>query len=539
MQATGRPLETKALPGAGASALAARWSEPGFTAVLILVWLAATAWMRPLALPDEGRYVGVAWEMLRSGDWLTPTINGLPFFHKPPLFYWITGASLSLFGLNEWAARAAPLLGAWLGAFSLYLFLRRWSGQRAAALSLLALLAQPLFYVGGQFANLDMLVAGCITATVLLLAHSALGIEQGLPFQRPLLAAYAMAAAGVLAKGLIGAVIPSLVLMLWLALLGRWRVLLKLLSLRGFVLFLALTAPWFIAMQSRFPDFLDYFFVVQHFKRFAASGFNNVQPFWFYPAVLALFSLPCLPWLLGLTRRAARAGAGSMRLLMGSWLFAVVLFFSLPQSKLLGYVLPAMAPLAFLLADGFLSLGRDTQRNRRLWAASLALCALVGVGAVFWFTWVPRASARDFALAMAAQDGQQQPVYMLHDYYYDLPFYTDRKRPVGAVEDWSNPELLKSDNGRKELIDAGRFDPLRSASLLISPEQFLKSLCAAPVNWVMARSDITERYPLLLQARSVLTQDEVTLWRLDTGAAGVARSLGCAQAADAAAAPQR
>ena len=279
--------------------------------------------------------------------------------------------------------------------------------------------------------------------------------------------------------------------------------------------------------------------MVQHFTRFAASGFNNVQPFWFYPAVLALFSLPCLPWLLGLTRRAARAGAGSMRLLMGSWLFAVVLFFSLPQSKLLGYVLPAMAPLAFLLADGFLSLGRDTQRNRRLWAASLALCALVGVGAVFWFTWVPRASARDFALAMAAQDGQQQPLYMLHDYYYDLPFYTGRKRPVGAVEDWSNPELLKSDNGRKELIDAGRFDPLRSASLLISPEQFLKSLCAAPVNGVMARSDITERYPLLLQARSVLTQDEVTLWRVDTGAAGVARSLGCAQTSDAAAAPQR
>lgn len=50
---------------------------------LIFVWLVATAWARPLAMPDEGRYVGIAWEMMRSGDWLTPSLDGLPFFHKP------------------------------------------------------------------------------------------------------------------------------------------------------------------------------------------------------------------------------------------------------------------------------------------------------------------------------------------------------------------------------------------------------------------------------------------------------------------------
>ena len=147
-------------------------------AALMLAWLAATAWARPLMLPDEGRYVGVAWEMVRSGDWLTPTLNGLPFFHKPPLFYWITAGAMSLFGLNEWAARAAPILGAWLGAFSLYVFARRWRGDQVARLTLLALLVQPLFYIGGQFANLDMLVAGCISATIVLLAHAALSVER-------------------------------------------------------------------------------------------------------------------------------------------------------------------------------------------------------------------------------------------------------------------------------------------------------------------------------------------------------------------------
>jgi len=109
-----------------------------------LLWLALLAWARPLMLPDEGRYVGVAWEMMRSGDWLTPTLNGLPYFHKPPLFYWITAASMSLFGVGELPARAAPLLGAWAGAMAVFLFLRRWWGTSAALLALVVLLAQPL-----------------------------------------------------------------------------------------------------------------------------------------------------------------------------------------------------------------------------------------------------------------------------------------------------------------------------------------------------------------------------------------------------------
>ncbi len=193
------------------------------TVLLILAWLAATAWARPLLIPDEGRYVGVAWEMMRSGDWLTPTLNGLPYFHKPPLFYWITSASMSVLGMHEWAGRAAPLLGATLGAFALFAFTRRWVGERAARYTLLALLAQPLWLVGAQFANLDMLVAGCIAATVLLLADAAMSAERGLPFRRALLGAYAMAALGILAKGLIGAVLPALVVIVWLALTRRWK----------------------------------------------------------------------------------------------------------------------------------------------------------------------------------------------------------------------------------------------------------------------------------------------------------------------------
>src|SRR5574337_1051275 len=380
---------------------------------LILAWLAATAWMRPLMLPDEGRYAEVAWEMLRSGDWLTPTLDGLPFFHKPPLFYWITAAALSVAGLTEIAARAASLLGATLGAFSLYLFTRRWCGVASARRALAVLLVQPLFFAGAQFANLDMLVAGCITATVLALAHAALCFEQGTAHRRVLWLAYGLAALGVLAKGLIGFVIPAMVVGLWLVLRRRWRTVVALLSLPGLALFLALAAPWFVAMQQRFGGFLHYFFVVQHFQRFAAGGFNNAQPFWFYPVAVALCSLPAILWARGVFARgyfAAGGQRGTVRLLMALAVGCVLLFFSLPQSKLLGYILPAVPPLAWLIADVSARADESTARRRRWWA-TLACGALVGLALVIGLALDQRHSTRGLGLALRAQHQDGEPVY--------------------------------------------------------------------------------------------------------------------------------
>ena len=513
--------------GSGPALAGASWRELGLVAGLIFLWLATTVWLRPLALPDEGRYVGVAWEMMRSGDWLTPTLDGLPFFHKPPLFYWITGASLSLFGMNEGAARAAPLLGAWLGSFALYLFALRWWGARGARLTLLALLAQPLLYIGGQYANLDMLVAGCISATILLLAQAVLCMEHGLAFRRALLGAYAMAALGVLSKGLIGVVIPALVVLAWLALLGRWRVMLALFSLPGFVVFFALAGPWFVAMQMRFPDFLDYFFVVQHFKRFAASGFNNVQPFWFYPAVLLLVSLPGLPWLYRQLRAPAEPQRAALRLLMWVWVVMVVLFFSMPKSKLLGYVLPAVPPLAWLMADGFLGLGQVSARRQRLWWVSVGLSAVLSVATVLGFAFYPRESSRQMAQLLVAQRQAGEPLLMLNDYFYDLPLYAHLSDAVPVVTDWKNPEMLKHDDGHKELIDAGQVDPARAQTTLIGEAALSAALCGAKVSWVMGRSGMQARYAYLGSAQAVFTRKGTTLWRLDQAQPELAAALNC------------
>lgn len=498
-------------------------------ALLSLAWLALLAWPRPLMLPDEGRYVGVAWEMMRSGDWLVPTLNGLPYFHKPPLFYWITAAAMTVFGPGEWAARTAPLLGAWAGAMAIFLFVRRWWDERTARLALVVLLAQPLFYIGGQFANLDMLVAGCITVTIALLAHAILLAEERSPFRVPLVGAYAAAALGVLAKGLIGFVLPALVIGAWLLVRRRWRSLPMLISVPGVAVFLAIAAPWFIAMQAHFAAFLDYFFVVQHFKRFAAGGFNNVQPFWFYPAVLLLFTLPWLPWLRPHVERARLADPvrGSLRLLLWLWLLVIVGFFSLPASKLLGYVLPAVPPLAVLLADGLETWRSRSPRSGRRWLLSAGVTIALSVAAIVMLAARTPHSTKDIGTALRTLRSAGEPVYMLDNYYFDLPLYARLPESVAVVLDWSDPEIHRRDTWRKELADAGTFAPARVQRALLEPARLRASLCAQTVSWVVGPPDAAKTYPFLTAAQVSSRGRNASLWRIDRAQAQVSDALAC------------
>ncbi|MEK0435232.1 MAG: hypothetical protein RL369_1281, partial [Pseudomonadota bacterium] len=124
------PTDTSRASPAAPTTLFARANHaldrPAIATLLLFIWVLLGAWIRPLSLPDEGRYVGVAWEMVRSGDWLTPTLNGLPYFHKPPLFYWLTAIAIKCFGTVDLAMRLASMLAAALVAFAGARLLSRW-----------------------------------------------------------------------------------------------------------------------------------------------------------------------------------------------------------------------------------------------------------------------------------------------------------------------------------------------------------------------------------------------------------------------------
>lgn len=487
--------------------------------VLIMCWFSFSAWVRPLMLPDEGRYVGVAWEMLRSGDWLVPRINGLPFFHKPPLFYWITAASLELFGPNALSARLASLLGATSSVAALLWVSRRWASAPQAQSTAWVLMTMPLFFMGSQFANLDMLVAGCITVTIVALAHASLCMAQQQPAQRALLVAWLAAALGVLAKGLIGAVLPALVVALWLLASGRHRIIWRLLWWPGLLLFALVAAPWFLAMQLRFPSFLDYFFVVQHFKRFSQGGFNNVQPFWFYPVVLLALTLPWSVWAwpafrqtlahLGNKSGAARVDAQPLRALMLCWLVVVVMFFSLPQSKLIGYVLPAVPPLAWLLAESLERGGGRWSRGSGALGLAISLAAVIGLG------WTGHHSARPIGVALRHAEATGTPVIFLGTYLYDTPYYARSRAAMTIVDDWRSPDVTAHDNWRKELADAAVFAPTVARQRLLTADQLTARLCAEPATWLVAPLSDQSHWPVLAGLPVKTQADGAGLWHLD------------------------
>lgn len=486
------------------------WAVP----LLAIAWLAATAWWRPLAVPDEGRYVGVAWRMVTSGDWLLPQLNGLPYFHKPPLFYWIAAGAMALFGPHEWAARLAPLAGAALGCTALYLFTRRSFGEREARLALLALATQPLLFAGAQYANLDMLVAGCIAASTLAFAHAALlDPHEGRRARRALAAGYLFAALGVLAKGLIGLVLPGMVLVGWLVLAGQWRRLRALAWLPGIALFLLVVAPWFLAMQARFPEFAHYFFVVQHVARFASGDFNNQQPAYFYLVVLGLGALPWSLWMLAGARRRALAEPerGPLRLLMWVWLVVVLGFFSLTASKLVGYILPATFPLALLAADSYLQ--RGAGRATTLWRTGAAVAVAACIAAVSLFAL--RTPGSNLALSRVLRDHLQpgDQVVFFQAYYFDIPFNARLRTPVVVVDDWDDPSVFQRDNWRKELADAGRFDPRSAREMLRTPAQLPQVYCNAATTWVVGGL-MPVRYTQEEGGSMVAAHGGLTLWRV-------------------------
>jgi len=470
MPATPAPPTLSAATQPGAQAWPRTWGAGGTLAGLA-VWLLLLAGLRPLLLPDEGRYAGVARDMLLgvgAGSWgdgrgWVPLLNGLPFFHKPPLMYWLDMAAMALLGVNQFAARFAPFVGAWLMGASLFLALRRWHGVAAAQRALLVLASTPFFFIGGQYANLDMLVGGLITATVLAFVRAVDGTPPARhAAMRWLLLAWALAALAVLAKGLIGIVLPMLVVGPWLLAQRRWRCVARLLHPAGLALFAALALPWMLAMQARFPGFFDYFIVEQHFRRFASATFNNVHPVWFYALVLPALTLPWALWLPAAVHalRRGRSGWPTPQLaLYVWWVLVIVGFFSLPSSKLVGYVLPALAPWCVLLALGAASFGRAAR-------ATLGLGLLWCVGVAVALAVAAPHSTKAAGRALAAQWAPGDRVVFVDEMFYDLPFYAGLREPVRVASDWADPQIPRRDNWRKELADAARFDPARGRELL-------------------------------------------------------------------------
>lgn len=468
-------------------------------APLVFFWLAFTAWMRPLHIPDEGRYVGVAWDMVRFDSAWTPLLNGLPYFHKPPLFYWLNEYSFLLFGAHEWAARLPSILIGWATAMALFLFVRRHRGPQIGLASLLVLITMPYYFGASQYANLDMMVAGMICLTIMAGAEAVSRLYQNEPRARfYAVATGVLAALAVLSKGLIGVVLPGGVLFFWIVLTGRWRGLGLLLSWPVWVGFGVVAIPWFAAMEFEYPGFLHYFFVYQHFERFISSGFNQQQPVWFFIPVIIGFSLPWSVWLVRyLWQRGPMQFDRSWHGLMVLWIGVITVFFSIPTSKLIGYAVPVLPALAVLVAEVMVATwnGWFDRRDLRLSAITGIGAVAMCIGALVGFMFANDHSTKSAVRTMEPDIRPDDRFVMVDIYPFDLAFYTRSPYQTWVVFDW--PNLPAGDTWRNELDEAGKFAPMLTEDALIQPSQVLPRMCHGPdrTYWFGARPEVGATMP--------------------------------------------
>ena len=339
----------------------------------------------PLIDPDEGRYAEIPREMLERGDLITPTLNYVKYFEKPPLLYWINAASLKVFGLNESAARFPSALCGLLTVLATYVIARQLYGRRCALISALILGTSAGFVLQSRIILTDMLLTFCLTAA---LGAFIVGAQREGRRSRvlPWYLFYLFCALATLAKGLIGMVFPAGIIFFYLLWSRRWRLLSEMRLTSGLLLFLAIAAPWFIAVSLRNPEFAHFFFIREHFERFTSTVHGRYQPFWFFVPVLLGTMLPWVFFIPGaLVRvwhdRHHEEGRSGMYLLV--WALFIFLFFSKSSSKLIPYILPTFPPLALLIAHR-IDLVLDG-RGRSIKAAAILLgsgLTVVGLAAL-------------------------------------------------------------------------------------------------------------------------------------------------------------
>jgi 4-amino-4-deoxy-L-arabinose transferase-like glycosyltransferase len=448
-------------------------APPRRFALLAAAWLACFAWIRPPTVPDEGRYTDIARWMVLTGDWLIPRLDGLPFIQKPPLYFWLEAAAVAVAGNHLIVYRVTSIAAALLTVFVVQRFVRTRFDAHAARWSAIVLLTSPLFFGAGQFASLDMLVATCITCTVLFAVEAAQRADAGAG--RLWLAAYTAAALGVLAKGLIGIVIPGLVVVVYALATQRPRLLLAALRLRGFIVLALIAVPWFVLVEQRMPGFLRYFFIHNHFERYAESGFNNPRGAWYY---VALVLGGMLPWTLLLLRRPRaaweRATAGERQVILFGfvWSVVVVAFFSIPRSKLPGYILPALPPLAIVFGPWC----ARSKYRRPLLIAALVICAAA-------YPLSLRSSGLDpgrLASELRGEVRATDRVVFFRRYFFSVPLLLERRSPVEVVDDWNAPAAQLPDSWRRELAEGRDFEPARAAGVLVTRAEFAASLARDP-----------------------------------------------------------
>lgn len=319
--------------------------------VFCLNWFYTLA-PRTLIPSDEGRYAEMAREMAATGDWITPRLNGIKYFEKPPLQTWMNALTFKAFGLGEWQARLWTGLTGFLSLLLVAYTGRRLFNARVGIFSGMVLASSYMWFASSHFNTLDMGLSAMMTLSLcaLLIAQR----DQATPTERRnwMLACWAGMALAVLSKGLIGVVLPGAVLVLYTLVSRDWAIWKRLHLGWGLLLFFAIATPWFVLVSLKNPEFPRFFFIHEHFERFTSKIHRRTGPIWYFIPILILGIMPWLGVLVQSLWRARHEQAAKNfkpRRMLLIWAGFIFFFFSISGSKLPSYIMPIFPALALLI----------------------------------------------------------------------------------------------------------------------------------------------------------------------------------------------
>lgn len=345
--------------------------------VFILVYLLPLG-IRPMVVPDEVRYGEISREMIATGDWIVPRLNGLRYFEKPVMGYWLNGISMLAFGENAFALRFPSAIAAGLSALMVWLLIRRSVGSDAGSMAALIFLTCFLVVGTGVFSVLDGMLAMFLTMAMASF-YFACASPKGSRKEKGLLALFGIfCGMAFLTKGFLAFAVPVVAIVPYLLWAGRWKDLLRM-AVIPIAVAVLVSLPWSIAVHLKEPDYWNYFFWQEHVKRFMAEDAQHQAPFWTY---FAAFPVAALPWsvlipaaVVGMDRSQTRTPLFQYAL---CWFVFPLLFFTAASGKLLTYILPCFPPFAILLAHGL----ADCQEKERCRAVQGGVKALIVLFAI-------------------------------------------------------------------------------------------------------------------------------------------------------------
>jgi len=356
--------------------------------LLVIIWFSCLG-HRDLIAPDEARYSEIPREMIASGDWLTPHLNGFKYFEKPALQYWLTAISFKLFGQSNAIARLWMTIAGFLCALFIGFLTSRLKDpshpdRQAGLFSFVITLTMVAFILFGHILTLDMSVTLFLTLSTGSLILAQLHRHRPQVNRNWMLLGWVAMALAVLSKGLIGVLLPCGAVFFYMLWQRAWQILRHLHIIKGVIVFLLVGAPWFIAVSLVNPEFAHFFFIHEHFERYSTMVDNRPGSIIYF---IPVFLLGVSPWLVTALKvifkpdfswkPSVNEKFNAQRFI---WVYIVMifLFFSLSHSKLPAYILPIFPFIAVLSS---LRLRQQLSLGKEYWTLAVLgiICLISGI----------------------------------------------------------------------------------------------------------------------------------------------------------------